>query len=57
MSEENNTTVSSLDEILQNEFVQNLLRLVSEIRTVIGDENGDLENHQVVEKIRDAMKK
>ena len=57
MSEENNTAVSSLDDILQNEFVQNLLRLVSEIRSAVGDSDGKLENHEVVERVKEAMKK
>ena len=57
MSEENNTTVSSLDEILQNEFVQSLLRLVADIRTAIGDPEGNLENSEVVDRVREAMKK
>jgi len=57
MSEENNTAVSSLDDILQNEFVQSLLRLVSEIRTAVGDTEGKLENSEVVDRVREAMKK
>lgn len=57
MSEENNTAVSSLDDILQNEFVQSLLRLVSEIRTAVGDAEGKLENSEVVDRVREAMKK
>ena len=63
MSEEANATVDTpsvpqdLDKLLQHQFVQDLLRLVSEIRTVIGDTEGKLENHQVVDRIREAMKK
>lgn len=57
MSEENNTAVSSLDDILQNEFVQSLLRLVAEIRTAVGDTEGKLENSEVVDRVREAMKK
>ena len=57
MSEENNTAVSSLDDILQNEFVQSLLRLVADIRTAIGDPEGNLENSEVVDRVREAMKK
>ena len=42
MSEENKD--NELDEILKNQFVQELLKFVSDIRTALGDEKGDLEN-------------
>ncbi len=54
MSEENKD--NELDEILKNQFVQELLKFVSDIRTALGDEKGDLENSEIVQRAKDAYK-
>ena len=54
MSEENKN--NGLDEILKNKFVQELLKFVSDIRTALGDEKGDLENAEIVQRAKDAYK-
>ena len=53
-SEENKD--NGLDEILKNKFVQELLKFVSDIRTALGDEKGDLENSEIVQRAKDAYK-
>jgi hypothetical protein len=55
MSEENKD--NGLDAILQNKFVQELLKFVSDIRSALGDEKGELENHEVVERARNSYNK
>jgi len=54
MSEENKD--NELDEILKNQFVQELLKFVSDIRTALGYEKGDLENSEIVQRAKDAYK-
>ena len=55
MSEENKE--NGLDAILQNKFVQELLRFVSELRTALGDEKGELDNEELVARAKEAYKK
>jgi len=55
MSEENKD--NGLDAILQNKFVQELLRFVSELRTALGDEKGELDNEELVARAKEAYKK
>ena len=55
MSEENKD--NGLDAILQNKFVQELLKFVSDIRSALGDEKGELENNEVVERARNSYNK
>jgi hypothetical protein len=54
MSEEN--TIQDLDAILQHQFVQDLLKLVSDLRSALGDHEGKLENSEIVERAKAAYK-
>lgn len=47
----------NLDTILNNKFVQELLRFVSELRTALGDEKGELDNEELVARAKEAYKK
>lgn len=52
MPENNDIT----DAILNNKFVQELLRFVSELRTALGDADGNLENHELIQRAKEAYK-
>lgn len=52
MPENNDIT----DAVLNNKFVQELLRFVSELRTALGDADGNLENHELIQRAKEAYK-
>jgi len=49
-------TPTDLNEILSHTFVQDLLKFVSEIRAALGDEEGTLDNADVVKRAAEAYK-
>lgn len=53
----NTDTTENLDNILNSKFVQELLRFVSALRTALGDENGELDNDELVARAKEAYKK
>jgi len=53
----NTDTTENLDEVLNSKFVQELLRFVSALRTALGDENGELDNDELVARAKEAYKK
>jgi len=51
-----NATPAISEAVLGDKFVIELLTLLSELRVALGDEKGDLENKELVDRARQAYK-